>query len=64
MSIEEHYPDDRYYYSEHEWIKPLGQDEAFLGISWYAQNELGEIVFVDVPENGTPLVLGQPFGEI
>lgn len=60
----ERYPDDRRYYTEHEWVKPIGEREARIGISWYAQDALGDIVYVSLPEVGAELAAGQPFGEI
>jgi len=65
MSAEqERYPADRVYYTEHEWVKPLSDTEALLGISWYAQDALGDIVYISLPETGTELAQGEPFGEI
>lgn len=60
----ERYPDDRRYHTEHEWVKPVGEREALIGISWYAQDALGDIVYVSLPEVGAELAAGQPFGEI
>jgi len=51
------------YTSEHEWIRVEG-DEAFVGITDYAQSELGEIVFVDVPSLGETIGQGEVFGSI
>ena len=51
------YPSDRQYTKEHEWIRIDG-DIATIGISEYAQEQLGEIVFVELPEAGTPLEKG------
>ena len=51
------------YTSEHEWIRVEG-DEAFVGITDYAQSELGEIVFVDVPTLGETVGQGEVFGSI
>ena len=49
--------------SEHEWIRVEG-DEAFVGITDYAQSELGEIVFIDVPTEGETVGQGEVFGSI
>lgn len=51
------------YTSEHEWIRVEG-DEAFVGITDYAQSELGEIVFIDVPTVGETVGQGEVFGSI
>ena len=57
------FPGDIRYTSEHEWIRVAG-DEAFVGITDYAQSELGEIVFVDVPTLGETVGQGEVFGSI
>ena len=57
------FPGDLKYTSEHEWIRVEG-DEAYVGITDYAQSELGEIVFVDVPTEGDTVAHGEVFGSI
>ena len=57
------FPIDIRYTSEHEWIRVEG-DEAFVGITDYAQSELGEIVFIDVPTLGETVGQGEVFGSI
>ena len=57
------FPENIKYTSEHEWIRVEG-DEAFVGITDYAQSELGEIVFVDVPTLGETVGQGEVFGSI
>ena len=57
------FPSDICYTSEHEWIRVEGA-EAFVGITDYAQSELGEIVFVDVPTVGETVGQGEVFGSI
>ena len=57
------FPKDIRYTSEHEWIRVEG-DEAYVGITDYAQSELGEIVFVDVPTQGETVGQGEVFGSI
>ena len=57
------FPVDIRYTSEHEWIRVEG-DEAFVGITDYAQSELGEIVFIDVPTLGETVGQGEVFGSI
>ena len=51
------------YTSEHEWIRVEG-DEAYVGITDYAQEQLGDIVFVDIPTEGETLEQGEVFGTI
>lgn len=57
------YPDDRLYSKSHEWIRLEGT-EATIGITDHAQKELGEIVFVDMPEAGEVFDAGEEFGTI
>ena len=57
------FPDNIRYTSEHEWIRVEG-GEAYVGITDYAQSELGEIVFVDVPTLGETVGQGEVFGSI
>ena len=57
------FPSNLRYTSEHEWIRVEG-NEAFVGITDYAQSELGEIVFVDVPTLGETVSQGDVFGSI
>ena len=57
------FPDKIRYTSEHEWIRVEG-DEAFVGITDYAQSELGEIVFIDVPTIGETVAQGEVFGSV
>ncbi len=57
------FPENIRYTSEHEWIRVEG-DEAYVGITDYAQSELGEIVFVDVPTLGETVGQGEVFGSI
>ena len=57
------FPGDIRYTSEHEWIRVEG-DVAYVGITDYAQSELGEIVFIDVPTEGEMVGQGEVFGSI
>ena len=57
------FPDNIRYTSEHEWISVEG-NEAYVGITDYAQSELGEIVFIDVPSVGETVGQGEVFGSI
>jgi glycine cleavage system H protein len=57
------FPDDLRYAEEHEWTKLEG-DIVRVGISDYAQNQLGDIVFVDLPEKGATFKKGEEFGTV
>jgi glycine cleavage system H protein len=57
------YPDDLRYHAEHDWARIEG-DTATLGITWFAQDQLGEVVFFDPPQVGTTLTKDQPYAEI
>lgn len=57
------FPEDLLYSASHEWVK-LNGDEATIGITEYAQSELGDIIFVETPEVGRKIQPGQPFGSI
>ncbi|MFD1719104.1 glycine cleavage system protein GcvH [Georgenia deserti] len=57
------YPDDRQYSADHEWIAIDG-DTARVGITAYAAEALGDVVYVDLPEVGTELTAGETCGEI
>ncbi|MBC8277241.1 MAG: glycine cleavage system protein GcvH [FCB group bacterium] len=56
-------PKNLYYTNEHEWIE-IHDDIATVGITDYAQGELGDVVFVELPEIGDTVELGTPFGTI
>jgi glycine cleavage system H protein len=57
------FPDKIRYSEDHEWIRVDGS-EAIIGITDFAQSELGDIVFVDIPEVGIELAKGEVFGSI
>ncbi len=57
------YPDDLKYTSEHEWARAEG-DRATIGITHFAQDALGDIVYVDIPPVGTAVTGGSTFGEV
>jgi glycine cleavage system H protein len=57
------YPDDLLYHPEHDWARVEG-DQATLGITWYAQDALGEVVFFDPPELGTQVSKDSPYTEV
>jgi glycine cleavage system H protein len=58
------YPDDLKYTKEHEWARDEGDGRIRVGITDFAQDALGDVVYVDVPEVGTEVQAGQPFGEV
>ena len=60
---EESYPAELKYFKEHDWVRVEG-DEAVFGITWYAQDALGEIVYVDLPDPGTGVLAGAKYGEL
>jgi len=60
---EESYPDDLLYHPEHDWAKIEG-DTATFGITWYAQDSLGEVVFFDPPESGAEVKKDAPYAEV
>jgi glycine cleavage system H protein len=57
------YPDDLKYHPEHDWARIDG-DVATFGITWYAQDQLGEVVFVEPPEVGKSVSKDEPYAEI
>jgi glycine cleavage system H protein len=57
------YPDDLKYHAEHDWAKIDG-DEATFGITWYAQDALGEVVFYDPPEAGATVTKDESYAEV
>lgn len=63
MAAEEHYPADLRYHREHDWVRVEG-DEAVFGITWYAQDALGEVVYYDPPEIGATLTRDGTYGEL
>jgi glycine cleavage system H protein len=60
---EANYPQDLLYHPEHDWAR-VEDDLATLGITWYAQDALGEVVFFDPPAVGTTLVKDEPYAEV
>ncbi|MEA2347110.1 MAG: glycine cleavage system protein [Thermoleophilaceae bacterium] len=59
----ESYPADLLYHPEHDWARIDG-DEAVFGITWYAQDSLGELVFFDLPEVGSAVSANEPYAEL
>jgi len=60
---DESYPDELLYHQEHDWAKVDG-DQATFGITWYAQDQLGEVVFFDPPEVGATVSANQAYAEV
>lgn len=63
MAAAESYPEGLKYHREHDWAKVDG-DEAILGITWFAQDALGELVHYEAPEPGTTVSAGSSYGEV
>jgi glycine cleavage system H protein len=60
---EESYPEDLKYHHEHDWVRVEGE-EAVFGVTWYAQDALGEVVFFDPPEVGSEVTKDQSYAEV
>ena len=63
MTAEGSYPEDLKYHPEHDWARIEGETATF-GITWYAQDALGEVVFFDPPEVGSQATKDQPYAEV
>ena len=63
MAAAESYPGDLKYHREHDWARIEG-DEAVLGITWFAQDALGELVHFGAPTAGSNVAAGQSYGEV
>jgi glycine cleavage system H protein len=57
------YPEDLLYHAEHDWARVDG-DNATLGITWFAQDALGEVVFFEAPEVGKSISKDEPYAEV
>jgi glycine cleavage system H protein len=58
------YPDELLYHDQHDWARLDGDDHAVLGITWYAQDSLGEVVFYDPPELGATIQKDSAYAEV
>jgi glycine cleavage system H protein len=58
------YPQELRYTKQHEWARDEGEGRIRVGITEYAQDALGDVVYVDMPDIGTEVTAGQPFGEV
>ena len=63
MAVTESYPEDLKYHREHDWARIEG-DEAVLGITWFAQDALGELVHYEAPNEGDTLAKDSAYGEV
>jgi glycine cleavage system H protein len=63
VAADESYPDDLLYHREHDWAR-LDDGEAVLGITWYAQDSLGELVHYEAPEAGATVTRDSAYGEV
>jgi len=60
---DESYPDELHYHDQHDWVRVDG-DTATFGITWYAQDTLGEVVFFSPPETGDTITKDADYGEL
>jgi glycine cleavage system H protein len=58
------YPDDLLYHDQHDWARLEGDEHAVFGITWYAQDSLGEVVFFDPPEVGATIDKDASYAEV
>jgi glycine cleavage system H protein len=63
VAANESYPDDVLYHPEHDWARIDG-DEAVLGVTWYAQDALGELVHYEPPSAGATVTKDESYGEV
>ena len=61
--MDKHFPEDLLYTKDHEWCR-VEDDVATIGITWHAQDQLGDIVFCELPEPGENVSSGQAFGVV
>jgi glycine cleavage system H protein len=61
--VDESYPDELKYHAEHDWARIEG-DEATFGITWFAQEQLGEVVFYDPPDVGATISANSSYAEV
>jgi glycine cleavage system H protein len=63
VAASETYPEDLKYHAEHDWAR-IEDDEAVLGITWFAQDALGELVHYEPPNEGDTIAKDSPYGEV
>jgi glycine cleavage system H protein len=61
---EANYPDDLLYHDQHDWARLEGDEHAVFGVTWYAQDSLGEVVFYDPPEVGATISKDSSYAEV
>jgi glycine cleavage system H protein len=61
---EDNYPDDLRYHDQHDWARLEGDEHAVFGVTWYAQDSLGEVVFYDPPEIGATIQKDSSYAEV
>jgi glycine cleavage system H protein len=62
-AVPESYPEELLYHPEHDWAR-VEDGEATFGITWYAQDKLGEVVFFEPPPSGSQITANEPYAEI
>ena len=63
MPAQESYPGDLKYHSEHDWAR-IADGEAILGVTWFAQDALGELVHYEPPDEGSTIAKDESYGEV
>jgi glycine cleavage system H protein len=63
VAVAETYPEELKYHPEHDWARIDG-DEAIVGITWFAQDSLGELVHFEPPDEGTTVAKDEAYGEV
>jgi glycine cleavage system H protein len=63
VPAQESYPDDLKYHAEHDWARIVG-GEATLGVTWFAQDALGELVHYEAPDEGSTISKDESYGEV
>jgi glycine cleavage system H protein len=63
VAAQESYPDDLRYHSEHDWAR-IADGEAILGVTWFAQDALGELVHYEPPDEGSTIAKDESYGEV
>jgi glycine cleavage system H protein len=58
------YPDDLRYHDQHDWVRLDGDEHAVFGVTWYAQDSLGEVVFYEAPEVGATVQKDSSYAEV
>ena len=58
------YPEELLYHDQHDWARLEGDEHAVFGVTWYAQDSLGEVVFYDPPEVGATIDKDSPYAEV